>query len=327
MFMLLAIVVFTFLSLAVHELGHLLFGLMTGYSFSSLSLLSFVWFKEGEKIKFTTRKSFALGQCLMVPVNDERKFKFVLYNLGGVLINMISATVAVIPMAALGWKNYISYILLLFVLVQFLMGLINIVPMRSGGVPNDGMNVFEALRSKEAKHGLFLALFLNGERIAGKRMRDYDDEIFAVGESADFGNYLVAYTVMCEAERLYDMGEYDKSLEQYERINAGKLPAFYSASVNFSLIYHYVMHKPDFEKAKKIYADKKTGVFLKVFVKLNIPSVMRVLAAYECFVNEDKEKSMTYLRQAEKAMETQANSGGTVMEKEYILDLKRKMEA
>jgi hypothetical protein len=322
-------VAFVFFAIAVHELGHMVFGFMTGYRFGSLSLLSFLWFKEGKKIRFKKTKSIGLGQCLMVPASDERKFRFVLYNLGGVLINLIFAAAAMIPMMTFGVRHYIFYIyiLLMFVLAHFLMGLISIVPMGSRGVPNDGMNVLTALRSKEAKHGLFLAFFLNSELMSGRRMRDFDDRIFAVGESADIGNYFVAYTVMCEASRLYDMGEYGKSLEQYERINAGKLPAYYGASLNLDLIYHYVMHRPDFEKAQKIYADKKTGVFMRFFLKLNMPSALRVLAAYEYFANGDKEKGMMYLKQAEKAMESHTNSGLMEMEKEYLSDLKRKIES
>jgi len=40
-----------FFHLILHEAGHLVFGLMTGYRFSSFRILSFMWVKENDKIK------------------------------------------------------------------------------------------------------------------------------------------------------------------------------------------------------------------------------------------------------------------------------------
>lgn len=40
-----------FFHMIVHEAGHLLFGLMTGYTFSSFRIASFMWLKENGKLK------------------------------------------------------------------------------------------------------------------------------------------------------------------------------------------------------------------------------------------------------------------------------------
>ena len=52
----------------VHEAGHLVFGLLTGYGFCSFRIFSFMWVKDGEKLKLR-RLSLAGtgGQCLMSP--------------------------------------------------------------------------------------------------------------------------------------------------------------------------------------------------------------------------------------------------------------------
>jgi ABC-type polysaccharide/polyol phosphate export permease len=108
---------------------------MTGYSFSSFRVFSFIWFKEGEKIKFKVSKSFLSGQCLMKPVNDEHRFKFVLYNLGGGLLNLLCAAIA-IAVAAVSNINFTSITsllfivsLLVFIIMQIYIGLINLIPM------------------------------------------------------------------------------------------------------------------------------------------------------------------------------------------------------
>ncbi len=57
-----------FLQIILHEAGHLLFGLLTGYRFSSFRIGSFMWILQDGKIRF---KRFSLagtgGQCLLLP--------------------------------------------------------------------------------------------------------------------------------------------------------------------------------------------------------------------------------------------------------------------
>ena len=50
--LLLGIYVALFFHMIVHEAGHLFFGLMTGYKFSSFRIASFMWLKENGKLKF-----------------------------------------------------------------------------------------------------------------------------------------------------------------------------------------------------------------------------------------------------------------------------------
>ena len=40
-----------FFHIIVHEAGHLVFGLLTGYKFSSFRIASFMWLKENGKLK------------------------------------------------------------------------------------------------------------------------------------------------------------------------------------------------------------------------------------------------------------------------------------
>ncbi len=55
------------LQIIIHEGGHLLFGLYSGYRFSSFRIGSFMWLKEGGSLKLK-RLSIAGtgGQCLML---------------------------------------------------------------------------------------------------------------------------------------------------------------------------------------------------------------------------------------------------------------------
>ena len=53
--LLLGMYVSIFAHLVIHEAGHLVFGLKTGYQFSSFRVGSFMWLKENEKLVYKLR--------------------------------------------------------------------------------------------------------------------------------------------------------------------------------------------------------------------------------------------------------------------------------
>ena len=84
-----------YVSIIVHEGGHLVFGLISGYRFCSFRIGSLMWINQDGKIQL---RRFNLagtgGQCLMTPpAEKESKAQIITYNLGGVIANLILAAV------------------------------------------------------------------------------------------------------------------------------------------------------------------------------------------------------------------------------------------
>ena len=90
---LLGFLVVVFFQIIIHEGGHLLFGLLSGYSFSSFRVGPFMLMKQGKEYCLRRMKLAGTGgQCLLAPPDlKDGKIPFVLYNLGGSLLNLISA--------------------------------------------------------------------------------------------------------------------------------------------------------------------------------------------------------------------------------------------
>ena len=87
-----------FLQIIIHEGGHLICGLLTGYKFVSFRIGSFTLIKINGKIKV---KKLSLagtgGQCLLSPPEmKDGKIPYVLYNLGGSILNLITAAIFLI---------------------------------------------------------------------------------------------------------------------------------------------------------------------------------------------------------------------------------------
>ena len=121
-----------FLQIILHEAGHLLFGRLTGYRFSSFRIGSLMWIKEDGRLCFR-RLSVAGtgGQCLMAPPDMvDGKIPFVLYNLGGSLVNLLSA--ALFTGLYFGCRRIpiVSVLLLMLAVIGVAFAFVNGIPMR-----------------------------------------------------------------------------------------------------------------------------------------------------------------------------------------------------
>ena len=83
------------LQIILHEAGYCSFGWISGYRFLSFRIGSFMWLKKDGGIRFARLKIAGTGgQCLMGPPDlTEGKFPYILYNLGGSIINLLSAPI------------------------------------------------------------------------------------------------------------------------------------------------------------------------------------------------------------------------------------------
>ncbi len=178
----------------IHEAGHLLFGLWSGYRFSSFRVLNFMWLKVDGRLRLRRLSVLGTGgQCLMTPPEMvEGKLPVVAYNLGGVVVNLLAGGLCLGlylagPRVGLG-----AVAALIFSGVGFLTALVNGIPLRLGTVDNDGYNAYSLGRDPEALRAFWLQLQLNGQMVQGKRLKDLPEEWFAVPSDEGMKNGMVA---------------------------------------------------------------------------------------------------------------------------------------
>lgn len=75
------------ITVLVHELGHLLFGLVSGYRFLAITVFGLTLSRVGGKLRFSHSGLFLYGQCLMYPVKKDADPRLVIA--GGVLMNLL----------------------------------------------------------------------------------------------------------------------------------------------------------------------------------------------------------------------------------------------
>lgn len=217
------------LQLILHEAGHLLFGLLSGYRFLSFRVASFLWQREGGRLRLR-RLSLAgtAGQCILVPpAHDENGgFPFVWYNLGGPLINLLSALLCGGVALSLpeGWVR--SFLLCLALMGLFL-GLVNGIPFSGGLVNNDGHNTLSLARDPQARRAFWLQLTAQEKIAQGCRPKDLPQDWFPSAQPQAGKSALSAAIGYLACTRLLDQHRFFETAQAIEALlaaDSGLLP-------------------------------------------------------------------------------------------------------
>ena len=127
----------------LHETGHLIGGLLTGYKFCSFRIGNLQLQRENGALRFRRLKLAGTGgQCLMTPPEPvDGKIPVMLYNLAGPLMNLLTALLALGGYFLSGGGSMGASLLFLFAFVGFYLALTNGIPLRLGPIDNDGKNL------------------------------------------------------------------------------------------------------------------------------------------------------------------------------------------
>ena len=291
-FSMVAAVVAYFICVIVHEAGHLVCGLLTGYGFVSFRIFSFTFIREAGRLRV---KRFAIagtgGQCLLSPpeVAAER-VPTIWSNRGGVVANLLLLAVAV----ALLWvvDGALGRVFLVeLILVDGILLLLNGVPLRLGGMSNDASNVIMLRRNLTAKRSLVAQLRSNALIQQGVRPKDMPDEIFDLPQAVDYSNPLEIAIPLMQASRLLDMGETEAAYERFSELMAHRdeILGLYVKEIACELAFA-AMLTGRFEQAREL-LDKELMAYIEAYRRV-MSSKERLLCAKALFLDSDRDEAI-----------------------------------
>ena len=211
--LLLSVYVAMLVQIVIHEAGHLVFGLLTGYTFSSFRIFSWMWTKEDGQLR-CRRLSLAGtgGQCLMSPPDlADGKMPVLLYNFGGAILNLAAGAVCFGLSFLFPAASFLRIFLKLLALIGVAFAFINGTPLRLGPVDNDGRNALSLMRSREAVRAFWIQLKVNELSSRGVRMKDMPEEWFAVPGDAAMRNSITAALGVLASGRLMDGRRFEQA--------------------------------------------------------------------------------------------------------------------
>lgn len=281
-----------FLQIIIHEAGHMVFGFLTGYRFSSFRIGSFMWVNDNGKLQFK-RLSLAGtgGQCLMNPPDmKEGKIPYILYNLGGSIMNVITAILFFGLYLICTEVPMLSILLLMLSIIGIAFALMNGVPMRMGTVDNDGYNALSLGKEKEALRSFWVQMKVSNEQIKGIRLKDMPDEWFEVPSDEAMKNSMIAVMGVFACNRLIDQKRFQEADALMEKIINMKtgIVGLHRSLLVCDRIFCELIGENRAEKIDRM-LDKQQKKFTKAMKKF--PSVIRMEYAYALLHDRDLTKA------------------------------------
>jgi len=304
----------------LHEIGHLLFGKLSGYDFVSFRIFNLMFIKENGKV---VRKKFNIvgtgGQCLMSPpepVNGE--FPYILYNLGGSFMNFILSGICYIFYRLLSESNpFCATMFALFAVIGLLSGLFNIIPLKIGGIANDGFNALTLCKREKARHAFWLQLCISALITEGTRLRDMPAEWFDMPEDSDLNDVMIASIAVFRFSYLIDRHEFTaaRKLAEHLLITADKMLEVHKNEMRCELLFLEIINECRKEEINCLYNRQ-----LKNYINATRTYVsrQRLLYAYARLVSHDAIEAEKALKQFNKSCNTYPQIGEIVGERELI---------
>lgn len=290
-FSLSAVIVSLVIHIFIHELGHLICGIATGYRFVSFRIFNIAFIKKEGKL-CTKRFSIAGtgGQCLLAPPDrPTEEIPTAIYNLGGVLANIVASLVA-LPLLFIIENPLICTGITLFIIIGAAIALLNGIPMRIGGIGNDGYNMLLLHKNRYNKELLMLQLKANALAQEGVRPKDMPTEWFQSDREMDYGNTFQIYTILLKAARMLDKYEWESAhillAEAYE--HKKEIMQLYANEIACELLFTSLITGRE-ESVQELYTPE-LATYINTYRKV-MSSKERLLCAIALYKEKETEKA------------------------------------
>ena len=172
-----------FLQVLLHEGGHLVCGLATGYRFVSFRIFNLTFIRKDGKLCI---KRFILAFLPLLTVD--------------------------------GLPYLLKFFLLMLSLIGILLAGMNGIPMKMGGIGNDADNMCLLLKDSKSKQALVTQLRINALVQEGMRPKDMPAEWFSQTEDINYKDALQVTIALMSASRLLDCEEWEAAYNAFEKI-------------------------------------------------------------------------------------------------------------
>lgn len=310
-----------YMHIVIHESGHLVMGLFSGYRFVSFRIGNTIWVKQGRRI---VRKKYHLegtgGQCLLDPPEraEDGTFPCLMYNLGGGLFNLLFSSAAIL-LTLPGWvgSGAVSRAMLIpFAFVGIYLALTNLIPLKVDGLANDGYNIKSFRKNRDSARAFWTQMRMNKmQHTDGLRLCQIPQEFF-VFPQGEISDPLIDGVRVFWFGRLLDQQRFaEASVFGRELCTLPGLLAIHKKQVEKELLFIELLGARRPEEIERLY-DK--GLEKKLKSGGGYPSTYRMLYTYAKLYTGDKVMEEAALAAFEKAIKTYPAPGEILTERELM---------
>ena len=317
-----------FLQTIIHEAGHLVFGLLSGYKFSSFRILKYTFVKVNGKIKVKKYNiPGTLGQCLMEPPELKNgKIPVVLFNYGGVIFNFSASLLCYGIYYAIGYVSYSDMFLRIMIVVGLCLGLTNGIPMKNKLLSNDVYHIFSMLKNQNALLSMWTQLKINAMLTKGVRIKDMPDEWFYLPDDEAMQNNSEAVMGVFYCSRMVDEGRFLDAGELIEHLL--NIKSGITGLHRIQLTLDYMFCEMMTESRKAVIDKLCTKQIAKSMKAMScFLSTIRTEYAYALLVEKDMAKAELVMKHFEKTAKSYPYPAEIAAEYEFIKLVNEKVKA
>lgn len=306
------------LHIILHEVGHLIGGLLSGYQFIMFRLFNTVWIKTDAGL--SKRKQVIqgiLGQALMAPPENVEEPPFLLYHSSGLIMNLLTAGLLIF-LGIVSDSSSVSILLYVSAFVALLLFVMNSVPTKG----NDGYNIIEHYKRPETLKEFTNILYLYSGMVKGVPFVDLQKYI-DTEQLDDFENPNTVTFISAQAAAYYEQENYEGARERYALLwdNRETLLELHKPEVYHNYLYTLLLTEPDHEDVEKVRATK----VYKNYEQIKTADGLKVRAAEAAFLENDVEKARALLAEGEPMIALAPTITEENAERQMYAYLKREM--
>ena len=313
----------TMLAMAVHEIGHMAFALAAGMRFSMLSVwpVRIARTRAGIRASLTTNLGAIGGFALAIPTQKHSiRAQLAAMVAGGPVTSLVAGAAGLWLAQPLDGLD--AFLVGAFGVFSLLLGVVNSLPFRAGGMMTDGMQLIDigrggrAVAQRNAVTSLWVTL-QDGTRPRDLPQAQMDAAIALIGNEPvrDVATFSLLY------QHALDAGRLDEAATWLDRVEAmfEKYPDGFRQALALELAYFEAFHRGDVARADAWMLHAKGGVVDAARRKLAEAAVARA--------HGDLETAQVAIEAARVALGKSIESGAVAMTTDQIEALAATLEA
>ena len=205
--------------------------------------------------------------------------------------NLTVAAVAAALLATGIQNTAAAFTASMFLFTGIVTAAMNGLPIRVGGMPNDGFNARIMRRDIEIRRMLWIQLTVNAQYSRGRLLRDMPDEWFAIPQGADLANHMYTSVALFDVWRQIERRDFAAADDLLLRLHLreGRMIELYRLETAVDRMFVAVMLQRPLQSIRNIFTDR-VRAYVTADARYNISHALE-LYAWERFVEGDPERA------------------------------------
>ena len=301
----------------LHELGHLLGGRLSGYSFLWLRVGHLLLARKPAGLRlYFLRGRYGGGQCCMLPPRDAGgNFPVTAYHLGGVGVDLVLVPVFLLLWQCSGQAPYWEALWKLMFWCNLITLGANGIPMPQMGFSNDGTNTWLLHRSEKERKCFLRIMELEQAMIQDLRLRQVPEEWFRDTWDPEDPAF-----VDINCERLMDQGDFAGAQAYMEALPEGEMSLWLRCQLRMKYILCQAVQGIRGAELMKLVTPELETYMRRRKTTINVQRTRYTLALLG---HENPKLADICLKQLRKSLKRYPYRGVVQAEEEYLLLLQK----